>query len=211
MDSYRETFETWNSIASLYEQKFMYLDIYNDTYDSFCKELTASNATILEIGCGPGNITKYLHSKRPDFIIDAIDVAPSMIELAQKNNPNANFKVMDCRQIHEISKKYEGIICGFCLPYLSDGDCLKLISDSYRLLTQNGILYLSFVEGDSAKSGFQVGSGGDRVYFYYHNLHNLTEALIKNGFKNLEVFKVNYMRGDQGTEVHTILQARKKQ
>ena len=163
MDSYRETFETWNSIASLYEQKFMYLDIYNDTYDSFCKELTASNATILEIGCGPGNITKYLHSKRPDFIIDAIDVAPSMIELAQKNNPNANFKVMDCRQIHEISKKYEGIICGFCLPYLSDGDCLKLISDSYRLLTQNGILYLSFVEGDSAKSGFQVGSGGDRV------------------------------------------------
>ena len=56
MDKYKETFKTWNKVASLYEDKFMDLDLYNNTYDYFC-ELVKDNAKILEIGCGPGNIT----------------------------------------------------------------------------------------------------------------------------------------------------------
>ncbi|WP_298263440.1 hypothetical protein [uncultured Lutibacter sp.] len=32
MDTYKETFITWNTIAKFYQDKFMDLDIYNDTY-----------------------------------------------------------------------------------------------------------------------------------------------------------------------------------
>jgi trans-aconitate methyltransferase len=56
------------------------------------------NPKILEIGCGPGNLTKYLLSKRPDFDILGIDIAPNMIEFAGKSNPTASFAVMDSRQ-----------------------------------------------------------------------------------------------------------------
>src|SRR5690606_4608879 len=97
---------------------------------------------------GPGNITRYLLAKRPDFTIDAIDIAPNMIELAKQNNPTANFEVMDCRGIAGISKKYDGIICGFCMPYLSKSDCGQLIADSANLLKDNGILYFSTIEGN---------------------------------------------------------------
>lgn len=31
---YQETFETWNKIAGLYEEKFMDLDLYNQSYDA---------------------------------------------------------------------------------------------------------------------------------------------------------------------------------
>jgi hypothetical protein len=31
MDRYKETFETWNKVASLYQDKFMELDLYNDS------------------------------------------------------------------------------------------------------------------------------------------------------------------------------------
>jgi len=130
MDRYKETFETWNKVASLYQDKFMDLDLYNDTYDFICNSITRDNATILEIGCGPGNITKYLLSKRPDFDIYGIDIAPNMIELAKKNNPSASFAIMDSRQISNIETKYDGIICGFCLPYLSHSDSKKFIRDS---------------------------------------------------------------------------------
>ena len=95
MDNYKETFETWNKLASLYQDWFMDLDLYNDTYDFICNSITKENAKILDIGCGPGNITKYLLSKRPDFDIYGIDIAPNMIELAEKNNPAASFAVMD--------------------------------------------------------------------------------------------------------------------
>ena len=83
VDTYKETFDTWNKVAKLYQEKFMDLDLYDDTYDTFCAELPIENATILEIGCGPGNITKYLLNKRPDFRIEGIDISPNMIELAK--------------------------------------------------------------------------------------------------------------------------------
>lgn len=59
---YKETFETWNKGASMYQDKFMDLDLYNENYDFFCDSLNKPNSKILEIGCGPGNITKYILS-----------------------------------------------------------------------------------------------------------------------------------------------------
>ena len=208
MDRYKETFETWNNIASIYEDKFMKLDLYNDTYDYICNSITKQKAKLLEIGCGPGNITKYLLSQRPDFDIFGIDIAPNMIELAKKNNPTAKFAVMDSRQINRLETKYDGIIGGFCLPYLSHTESKELISHSYDLLNENGLIYLSFVEGDTAKSDFKVGSGG-RVFFHFHNLDDLKKQLIRTKFGEIETFKVKYKVSETEFDIHTIATAKK--
>lgn len=210
MDQYTETFETWNKVATLYQDKFMDLDLYNGTYDFICNSITKANAQLLEIGCGPGNITKYLLTRRPDFHIYGIDIAPNMIELAQKNNPGATFSVMDTRHISELKTTFDGIVCGFCLPYLSETDCVNLISDSYHLLNDNGLIYISFVEGDPNDSGFQTGSSGDRVYFHYHDLDNLKRLLMDQNFENLNVLKVEYHTSGSAKDIHTILAATKK-
>lgn len=209
MDRYRETFDTWNNVASIYQDKFMDLDLYNDTYDYICTSIDKPKAKLLEIGCGPGNITKYLLSKRPDFDIFGIDIAPNMIELAKANNPTANFAVMDSRQINNLDTKYDGIIGGFCLPYLSHTESSELISNSYDLLSDNGLIYLSFVEGDPNKSDFKVGSGG-RVFFHFHNLDNLKAQLIRTKFDEIEIFKVKYKTSETEFDIHTILTAKKK-
>jgi SAM-dependent methyltransferase len=209
-DRYTETFTTWNKLASQYQDKFMDLDLYNDSYDFICNSITKVNAKILEVGCGPGNITRYLLSKRPDFDIFGIDIAPNMIELARKNNPSASFAVMDCREVDRVQSTFDGIICGFCLPYLSPTDRQKLIMDCYRLLNDNGLLYISFVEGDPNKSGFQISSNGDRSYFYYHNLDELKAQLLDNKFVELDTFTVNYRKSDGETEMHTVITTRKR-
>ena len=210
MDSYKETFETWNKIASLCDDKFMNLDLYDKTYDFICDSITIENAKILEIGCGPGNISKYLLSKRPDFNIHGIDIAPNMIELAKKNNPTANFSVMDIRHISELSTKYDGIVCGFCLPYLSHSDGDKLIHATTNLLNDNGLLYISFVEDAPEKSGFQTSSSGDRSYFYFYNIDQLKKQLLHNSFGDLKVFNVKYKRSESIKETHTIVTAKKR-
>ena len=210
MDRYKETFETWNKVASLYQDKFMDLDLYNETYDFICNSITKDNAKLLEIGCGPGNITKYLLSERPDFDIFGIDISPNMIELAKKNNPAASFAILDSREIDGIKTKFDGIICGFCLPYLSHTDSIKLITDCYKLLNENGLIYFSFVEGDPNKSDFQAGSTGDRTYFYFYNLDDLKEKLVKSRFNLLKTFKVVYKKLATEIDIHTILIAKKK-
>ncbi|MFM9944048.1 MAG: class I SAM-dependent methyltransferase [Bacteroidia bacterium] len=210
MDRYKETFETWNKVASIYQDKFMDLDLYNHTYDFFCNLIIKDKVKLLEIGCGPGNVTKYLLSRRPDFNIFGIDIAQNMVELAKKNNPTASFAIMDSRQISDLNTKYDGIVCGFCLPYLSQPDTKKFISDCYNLLNENGHLYLSFVEGDPNKSDFQVGSSGDRTYFYFYNLDDLTEELKKNNFERIKVFNVDYKKAENEYDTHTILTAKRK-
>jgi 2-polyprenyl-3-methyl-5-hydroxy-6-metoxy-1,4-benzoquinol methylase len=210
MDRYKETFETWNKLASLYQDRFMELDLYNDTYDSICKLISKENAKVLEIGCGPGNITKYLLSKRPDFDVYGIDIAPNMIELAKKNNPSASFAIMDCRHIDQIHSKFDGIVCGFCLPYLSQTDSQKFIKDCYNLLNENGLIYISFVEGDPDNSGFQVSSNGERSFFYFHTLDGLMATLSDNMFDELSIFKVEYKKSGDEREIHTILTAKRK-
>jgi len=205
-DIYKETFGTWDKMAELYEQKFMPIQIYNDSYDVFCKVLNKEDAAIFEIGCGPGNIAKYVIKQLPHCNFFGTDVAPSMVELARKNNPTATFEVMDCRLLHELEQKYDGIIAGFCLPYLSPTDTKKLVSDCKSLLNNKGMLYVSFVAGAVIESGYKTNSYGDRVYFNYHEKETLKNLLMQNGFEEPLELNVPY----HGDEVHTIFITRKQ-
>ncbi|MEO6611038.1 MAG: class I SAM-dependent methyltransferase [Chitinophagaceae bacterium] len=170
----------------------MNMDLYDDTYDLFCKSLEKQNSKILEIGCGPGNVTKYLLAKRPDFKIEAIDFAPNMIELARANNPTANFKILDCREVNTLASKFDGIICGFCIPYLSKKESSKLLKDCSSLLNPNGILYFSAIEGDYQKSGYEKGSTGDKAYVYYYEEDFLLGLLKEINFNLLGLCRKQY-------------------
>ena len=182
-----ETFDTWNKIAEIYQEKFMDLKIYDKSYLEFCELIKVEKAKVLDVGCGPGNITKRLLSFRSDLEILGIDYSPNMIELAAKNNPTAKFKRMDCRGLHELNTSFDAIICGFCLPYLNADDCEKLIENCFNLLTPNGLLYISFVEGEPEKSTYQVGSNGDRIYFNFHLLNVVRNNLQANKFEILSI------------------------
>lgn len=208
MDKDKETFDTWNTIASLYQDKFMNIDLYNETYNFISTSISKPNAKLLDVGCGPGNITKYLLSKRPDFDIFGIDIALNMIELAKANNPTAQFAVMDTRHINTLNATYDGIIAGFCLPYLSTTESITFIHNAYHLLNANGLLYISFVEGKPDSSGFKTSSGG-RVYFYYHLLEYLITQLKASNFHDIHTFKVQYPTSSTEFDIHTILTAKK--
>ncbi|HEX6334007.1 MAG TPA: class I SAM-dependent methyltransferase [Flavisolibacter sp.] len=184
-DPYQVTSDSWNQVAQVYYEKFMDRDTYHDTYDLFCELVKQPRAKIFEIGCGPGNITKYLLSKRPDFQVTGIDVAENMVRLARKNNPTADFTVMDARNIGSITERFHGIVCGFCMPYLSKKDIEKLVTDCAQLLHMGGILYLSTMEGREESSGYVTGSTGHQVYMYFHQEAFIRQCLEAGSFEVL--------------------------
>ncbi|MFD2248078.1 class I SAM-dependent DNA methyltransferase [Pontibacter ruber] len=211
MDSYKITIETWDKLAAAYQDKFMDLDLYNDTYDLFCQLIQKPNARIFEIGCGPGNITRYILAKRPDFQVEATDAAPNMVELARENNPAAKFSVMDCRGIDKIHDRFDGVMCGFCMPYLSREDCVKLIRDTAGILNRGGIFYFSTIEGDYNQSGYETSSSGEnRMYVYYHQQDYLQQALKDNGFELVNLVRKGYEKADGTSATHLIFLAKKR-
>jgi predicted TPR repeat methyltransferase len=210
MDHSRLAKEVFDQYASAYEGKFMFLDLYNDTYDTVCNLVVKPHAEIFEIGCGPGNITRYLLSKRSDFKITGIDISPTMIELAKKNNPSAEFNVMDCRDIGQLSKKYDAIVCGFCMPYLSNEECSNLINDAAMLLNENGLFYFSVIEGKYSDSGFEFSSDGkSKTFVYQYEEKYLVDLLAEAGMEITNVIRKSYFKSPEVESTHLIIIARK--
>jgi ubiquinone/menaquinone biosynthesis C-methylase UbiE len=209
-DKYQETFQTWNKVASLYASKFMHLNCYDASYDQLIDMLPTGSSKVLEVGCGPGNITRYLLSKRPELQIMGIDVAANMIELAKLNCPTANFETMDCRNIPSIEERFDAIVSGFCIPYLTASDCNDFIINCSKLLNPKGLIYLSFVAGNPDQSRYQIGSSGDRMFFNYHELDFVVSILEDLNFTDLVKLEVPFSMQNEPIEMHTILLANRK-
>lgn len=199
----QQTFEVWNKIASLYEERFMELPIYNESYDTLCT-LAPAQARVLELACGPGNITRYLLRQRPDLRIRGIDMAPNMIRLARKHNPSATFTTGDIRDIGKLQDHYDVIVCGFGLPYLSSSEADDLFVHSAALIETEGLLYISFVDGAPEQSGIQTSSSGDQLYFYYHDQEHIRQQLTHTGWTVICHKEVPYIYTDGTGSVHTI-------
>ncbi|MDF2437501.1 MAG: hypothetical protein K0Q95_1877 [Bacteroidota bacterium] len=180
----------FSKLAEHYQNRFMDVSLYEKSFDHFCDYLIGQRPAILELACGPGNISKYLLKKLPHIQLKGMDLAPEMIRLAKTNNPQAEFHVMDCRNIDQLNHTYNGIMCGFLLPYLSKEEVEKLISNAYALLNESGVLYISTMEDDHNKSGWKSGSTGEKMFMHYYDEEFLANTLKKNHFKILNTERV---------------------
>lgn len=208
--------DIFDKCASLYQDKFMDVSLYHSGFDLFCKSIQKENAEVLELACGPGNITKYLLKKRPDFKLLGTDLAPNMILLAKQNNPTAEFQLMDSRDILKLNKTparplggYDAIMCGFCLPYLTKKEAIQLIEDSAKILNPNGVIYISTMEDDYSKSAWKKGSGGQEMFLHYHEGGYLSEVLLANKFTILDITRQDYPVKDGINDVDLIIVAKK--
>jgi len=201
--------ETWNKLADRYENKFMDLNLYDETYDHFYAGLKKVKASLLDIGCGPGNISRYLLRKDPNLKITAIDAAPSMIEKARGYLPDTDLKVMDCREISGLNTKFDGIICGFVIPYLTLPDCAQLFADCSKLLHNNGLLYISFVPGDKEEILLLGEDQNEKMYFYVYVSEQIENLLELNSFEKISLFDKEYLDVKGKMVVHRIFLMRK--
>lgn len=208
MDHALNSAGVFNKLAELYQAKYMDISAYTPELDKFIELLQQTSPSILEIACGPGNITQYILQKLPGAKILGTDLAPRMVELAKHNCPAADFKVMDCRNIHSIAKKFDGIIAGFCLPYLDKTEVIRLLKDIAGLLNDRGILYVSTIEGSYSDSGLKKGSTGDEVFMHYYESAAIEGWLLEAGLELISISRVS-VAGNPHQDTDLILLAQK--
>lgn len=211
MDTFEISVKRFNEFASEYADRFMNIDSYRKHFDKFCDLINRKNPNILELACGPANVTKYIKQRFPDSKIIAIDLAPRMIDIARQMVSGVDFRVMDVRDLKLLDSKFDSIMCSFCLPFLSKSDTDKLISDCSNKLFKDGILYLSTMEGDESKAGFETTSfsGDSKIYFNYHRQQDLEKSLINNGFSIDYNIRQDYYESDGSITIDLIMIAKK--
>lgn len=205
MDRNLDAINTFNRNAALYNERFGHLDLYNDTYDLFCSLLPQRNSHVLDIGCGPGNITNYLLRKRPDLRITGIDLAPNMLSIAQKNNPTAHFELLDCRELRTLNEKFDAIISGFTIPYLSKEETSQLLCDCEQLLNPGGVFYFSLIDGRYEDSDYVFASNmTDKSFVYYYSSVKIMSMLAKHNLRIVQVEDIPWKTASGKVDTHLV-------
>lgn len=195
---YKQAVERFNEFAREFEHGFMELSLYDKAIESFCSTISIDSPKILELGCGPGNVTRRIKNHLPDAQITAIDMAENMILLASKNVPGVDFKVMDARDIDQLQGPFHAIIAAFVLPFLSYDDCSDLLAKVSVLLKPEGKLYLSTMEGTPEQNGFESTSfsGDNKIHFTYYEETFLKSQLEQVNISITNFIKQPYVRND---------------
>lgn len=175
--------EVFNYHASHYTTDIMDIKLYEGAIDCFCNEIKNPKARILDLGCGPGNVTEHLLKRHSQYRVCGLDIAENMLALAQMRNSRASFALMNATDIAQLSQKFDGIVVSFLLPYLSKNKVEKLIADCSKLIMDNGMIYLCTMEGDYEQSGPVLSSSGkSSLVNYYYDQDYLEKTLASNGF-----------------------------
>lgn len=197
MLSNQHTITIYNQHVKEYMNKFMDLNLYKDTFEYLLEKLPLGG-NVLELGCGPGNVAKYILDKRPDLHYLGIDLAPEMIKVAKEVNPDAEFQLMDIRNADQIGGCFDAVLAPFCIPYLSADDLPGVIANMKRLTAGKGMIYLSFMEGPRERSGFEKTSftGEDELYISYYPKNEIESLLKEQQFEITRSYSKDYPEMD---------------
>ena len=198
MDHTKNTIQIFNSHAQRYTDKYFDVKKYATSLDLFIAKLASSTSSVLDVGCGPGNISSYLLNKKPNLNITGIDLAPQMIALAQQHIPQGQFKVMDGRNVAQIEQQFDAVVCSFCLPYLSMEETAELFEAFSEVIKNHGVLYLSWIEGSYDDSGYIANPSEEKeqLFTYYHEWATINKSLQNNGFRIVNKEMISNVTGD---------------
>lgn len=174
---------TFSRLAERYAEKYFDLDIYYPYLQRFVERIGSQGASVLDVACGPGNVSAYLAKVRPDLKLVGIDLAEGMIEQARRRVPSANFLVGDCRHIDGLAQTFDAAAFAFGLSYLTDEDANRFFISLNAYLTDTAVLYLATLTGEPYWSGFETSANGDRIYLQYRGTDEVVSMVKQAGYR----------------------------
>jgi len=120
-----------------------------DFITDFLKSSLPANASVLDVGCGNGVISRHLG--RFGFKVTGIDVSEKAIDKAQSLNQfsNVKFMVKSAEDLIAEGIKYDAIICSEVLEHLNDPDALLEVL--HKSLSRNGKLIITVPNGNGPR------------------------------------------------------------
>lgn len=152
----------------------------------YSAEVVREGDRLLDIGCGDGFFTKGFLSVRCSKV-DAVDVEPSAIHVARKNNsaPNITYYLLDAVKEPFPSAKYDVIVWDGALGHFSPETTHIMLDKIVSHLAPDGI----FVGSES------LGHEGTDHLQFFESLEVLREIFSRH-FQHVELRSIEYRPGD---------------
>jgi SAM-dependent methyltransferase len=113
--------------------------------DRFAESVRAEGP-VCEIGCGPGQIARYLQDR--GVSMRGIDLSREMVRWARRLNPDIPFEQGDMLAPDLPDASLAGIVCFYAIIHLRREEVTRALGQMYRALRPGGRLLLSFHAGE---------------------------------------------------------------
>lgn len=148
----------WKTQASYDQVAAEYAEKYKDEmdgkpFDRVCLDRLArqvgSLGPICDMGCGPGQIARYLHRQGVETL--GVDLSPRMVAEAKRLNPEIHFHQGDMLSLPDPYNSWGGIAAFYCIIHIPRERVLDALREMKRVLKPGGLLLVTFHIGDEIK------------------------------------------------------------
>jgi ubiquinone/menaquinone biosynthesis C-methylase UbiE len=137
--------------------------------------------TICDLGCGPGQIARYLKDRGADVM--GIDLSPGMIAEARRLNPDIDFVQGDMRALDGVSSSaFGGIVAAYAIVNVSPAELPSVFREFERVLRPGGMLLLSFHVGDEVRHVTDLFGVAAELDFFFYRPETIITILSEAGF-----------------------------
>jgi ubiquinone/menaquinone biosynthesis C-methylase UbiE len=101
---------------------------------------------IADIGCGPGEIGRFLHDLGLD--VQGFDLSAGMVAFARRFHPTMRFTQADMRELPVEDGALGGLVAFYSIIHLPRTDAVVALREFHRVLVPGGPVLLAFHRGE---------------------------------------------------------------
>ena len=175
----------YDLIAAQYSNEFGVKLEDKDLIDKFKSELEP-NAVVIDLGGGPGQVTKYLIDN--GYNATCYDFSEEMMKNALKIYPGLPYILDDIINIkkHFSNNSVDGIIALYSLFHIPKEELNKLFYNINSILKEKGVFCLSFQLGSGetlVDEPYLKETGKNVLYMNYIPIEEIHKLLLNNNFE----------------------------
>lgn len=137
------------------------------------------NGLIVDLGCGPGHVARYLVSR--GATVEGVDLSPAMIAEALASSPALAFRVGDMFELTYEPGSLAGIVAFYAIVHLCSGELVALFREWHRVLAPGGVVAIAFHVGSDTVHVDELFGHATALDFVFHRPEAVIAALAEAG------------------------------
>jgi ubiquinone/menaquinone biosynthesis C-methylase UbiE len=158
-------------------------------------EKTEGAGAICDLGCGPGQVARYLQSRGAPAC--GIDLSPGMVKCAQRMNPSIPFQQGDMQALTGVADStFRGVAAFYSIIHVPSANVLDTLREIKRVLQPGGVLLLAFHIGTEIVHKDEWWGQQVSVDFIFYETAAMKDHLQSAGFDIEEAIERDPYGGD---------------